>query len=39
VSRAFQRFANLLDPPPSLMQPSIAFKILQGNLKRPNARS
>ena len=36
VSRAFHRVANLLDPPPSLMQPSIALRILQGNLKRSN---
>ena len=37
VALAFHRVANLLDPPPSLMQPSIALRILQGNLKRSNA--
>jgi hypothetical protein len=37
VALAFHRVANLLDPPPSLMQPSIALRILQGNLKRPGA--
>jgi 2-polyprenyl-6-methoxyphenol hydroxylase-like FAD-dependent oxidoreductase len=37
VARAFHRVANLLDAPPSLMQPSIAFRILQGNLKRSSA--
>lgn len=37
VARAFHRVANLLDPPPSLMQPSIALRILQGNLKRSSA--
>jgi hypothetical protein len=34
VALAFHRVANLLDPPPTLMQPSIALRILQGNLKR-----
>jgi hypothetical protein len=38
VARAFHRVANLLDPPPSLMQPSIAFRILNGNMRRPAAR-
>jgi 2-polyprenyl-6-methoxyphenol hydroxylase-like FAD-dependent oxidoreductase len=38
VARAFHRVANLLDPPPSLMQPSIAFRILSGNMRRPAAR-
>lgn len=38
VARAFHRVANLLDPPPSLMQPSIAFRILKGNMRRPAAR-
>ena len=38
VARAFHRVANLLDPPPSLMQPSIAFRILNGNMRRPPAR-
>ncbi len=37
VARAFHRVANLLDPPPSLMQPAIAFRILQGNLRKPAA--
>ena len=37
VALAFHRVANLLDPPPSLMQPSIALRILQGNLKRSSA--
>lgn len=37
VALAFHRVANLLDPPPSLMQPSIALRILQANLKRPGA--
>lgn len=37
VARAFHRVANLLDPPPALMQPSIAFRILQGNLRRSHA--
>ena len=27
-----------LDPPPSLMQPSMAFRILSGNMRRPPAR-
>jgi 2-polyprenyl-6-methoxyphenol hydroxylase-like FAD-dependent oxidoreductase len=34
VALAFHRVANLLDPPPSLMQPSIALRILKGNLMR-----
>ena len=38
VARAFHRVANLVDPPPSLMQPSIAFRILQGNLRKPATR-
>jgi hypothetical protein len=38
VARAFHRVANLLDPPPSLMQPAIAFRILQGNMRKPSAR-
>ena len=37
VALAFHRVANLLDPPPSLMLPSIALRILQGNLKRSSA--
>ena len=39
VALAFHRVANLLDPPPTLMQPSIAFRILQGNLRRSSAPS
>jgi len=35
VARAFHRVANLLDPPPSLMQPGMAVRILQGNLRKP----
>jgi 2-polyprenyl-6-methoxyphenol hydroxylase-like FAD-dependent oxidoreductase len=35
VARAFHRVANLLDPPPSLMQPGMAFRILQGNMRKP----
>jgi 2-polyprenyl-6-methoxyphenol hydroxylase-like FAD-dependent oxidoreductase len=35
VARAFHRVANLLDPPPSIMKPAIAFRILHGNLRRP----
>jgi len=38
VARAFHRVANLLDPPPSLMQPGIAFRILQGNMRKPRTR-
>jgi len=38
VARAFHRVANLLDPPPSLMQPSMAFRILKGNLRRGATR-
>lgn len=38
VARAFHRVANLLDPPPSLMQPAIALRILQGNMRKPAAR-
>ena len=38
VARAFHRVANLLDPPPSLMQPAIAFRILQGNMRKPATR-
>jgi flavin-dependent dehydrogenase len=34
VARAFHRVANLVDPPPSLMQPSIAFRILKGNMRK-----
>jgi hypothetical protein len=34
VARAFHRVANLLDPPPSIMKPAIAFRILQGNLRK-----
>jgi len=37
VALAFHRVANLLDPPPSLMQPSMALRILQGNLRRSTA--
>jgi len=37
VALAFHRVANLLDPPPRLMQPAIALRILQGNLKRSSA--
>ena len=35
VARAFHRVANLLDPPPAILKPAIAFRILQGNLRRP----
>ncbi len=38
VALAFHRVANLLDPPPSLMQPGIAFRILQGNMRKPSTR-
>ncbi len=38
VALAFHRVANLLDPPPSLMQPAIAFRILQGNMRKPATR-
>jgi 2-polyprenyl-6-methoxyphenol hydroxylase-like FAD-dependent oxidoreductase len=34
VARAFHRVANMLDPPPSIMKPGIAFRILQGNLRK-----
>ena len=37
VARAFHRVANLLEPPPSIMKPAIAMRILQGNLRRPAA--
>jgi hypothetical protein len=36
VARAFHRVANLLDPPPSIMRPGVALRILQGNLRRPS---
>ena len=35
VANAFHRVANLLDPPPAILQPAIAWRILQGNLRRP----
>lgn len=34
VARAFHRVANLLDPPPAIMKPAIALRVLQGNLRR-----
>ncbi len=39
VTLAFHRVANLLAPPPSLLHPRIAWRVLQGNLRRssPNA--
>jgi 2-polyprenyl-6-methoxyphenol hydroxylase-like FAD-dependent oxidoreductase len=33
VACAFHRVANLLEPPPSLMSPGMALRILQGNLR------
>ena len=33
VARAFHRVANLLDPPPSILKPSIALRVIQGNLR------
>ena len=38
VARAFHRVANLLDPPPSLMRPAIAFRILKGNMQKGATR-
>lgn len=37
VARAFHRVANLLDPPPAILKPAVALRILQGNLRRPPA--
>ncbi len=31
---AFHRVGNLLAPPPSVMQPSVALRVLRGNLRR-----
>ena len=33
VSVAFLKVVNLLAPPPSIMRPSIMWRVLQGNLK------
>jgi hypothetical protein len=38
VATAFHRVANLLDPPPSILHPGIAWRILQGNLRKPATR-
>ena len=38
VARAFHRVANLLDPPPAILKPGIAFRILQGNMRKPPLR-
>jgi 2-polyprenyl-6-methoxyphenol hydroxylase-like FAD-dependent oxidoreductase len=38
VALAFHRVANLLDPPPSLMRPAIAWRILQGNMRKRATR-
>ena len=38
VARAFHRVANLLEPPPSILKPAVALRILQGNLRKPPAR-
>ena len=35
VTLAFHRVANLLAPPPSLLHPHIAWRVLLGNLRRP----
>lgn len=35
VARAFHRVANLLEPPPSILKPAIAWRILRANLRRP----
>jgi 2-polyprenyl-6-methoxyphenol hydroxylase-like FAD-dependent oxidoreductase len=37
VALAFQRVANLLDSPPSLMQPRVAFRVLWGSLRLDRA--
>ena len=34
VATAFHRVANLLDAPPSILAPGIAWRVLQGNLRR-----
>jgi len=36
VSVAFLKVINLLAPPPSIMQPGIAWRVLRGNLRSPN---
>lgn len=36
VARAFRRVAGLLAPPPSLMRPGIALRVLRANLWAPN---
>jgi hypothetical protein len=33
VALAFHRVANLLDPPPAILKPSIALRVMQGNLR------
>jgi hypothetical protein len=33
VARTFHRVANLLDPPPTILKPSIALKVIQRNLR------
>lgn len=38
VALAFHRVANLLDPPPSIMKPGIALRILHGNMRKPAMR-
>ncbi|HEY8491058.1 MAG TPA: monooxygenase [Dehalococcoidia bacterium] len=38
VARAFQRVSNLVAPPPSLLRPGVALRVLRGNLRRPTAQ-
>lgn len=38
VARAFHRVANLLDPPPAILQPAVAWRVLQGNFRKAPTR-
>jgi 2-polyprenyl-6-methoxyphenol hydroxylase-like FAD-dependent oxidoreductase len=39
VALAFLKVINLMAPPPSVMRPEIAMRVLRGNLRRPAARA
>ena len=38
LALAFQRVANLLAPPASILAPNLALRVLRGNLRRALAR-
>jgi hypothetical protein len=39
VSLAFHKVANLIAPPPSILAPAVAWRVLRGNLRRAKASS